>query len=112
MASLFDGLGLRKRFVILLGIFVAGFAIFGLWSFKTLSELQVNGSLFQRIVQNKDLVADILPPPAYIFESYLTVLQTRARRRARGWPKPGVRGGAQSAGAPVRAQCHPRCCGH
>ncbi|RFO95501.1 methyl-accepting chemotaxis protein [Rhodoferax lacus] len=75
MVSFFDGLGIRKRFVILLGIFVAGFATFGLWSFKTLNELQVNGPLFQRIVKNKDLVADILPPPAYIIESYVTVLQ-------------------------------------
>jgi methyl-accepting chemotaxis protein len=75
MASLFDGLGIRKRFVILLSIFVVGFSFFGLWSFKTLNELQVNGPMFQRIVKNKDLVADILPPPAYIIESYLTALQ-------------------------------------
>jgi methyl-accepting chemotaxis protein len=75
MANLFDSLAIRKRFVVLLGIFVAGFAFFGLWSFKTLNELEVNGPLFQRIMKNKDLVADILPPPAYIIESYLTVLQ-------------------------------------
>ena len=80
MASLFDRLGIRRRFVILLGIFVAGFAFFGFWSFRTLNELQVNGPLFQRIVKNKDLVADILPPPAYIIESYLTVLQISAAR--------------------------------
>jgi methyl-accepting chemotaxis protein len=75
MASFFDSLAIRKRFIILLGVFVAGFAFFGLWSFKTLNELQVNGPLFQQIAKNKDLVADILPPPAYIIESYLTTLQ-------------------------------------
>jgi methyl-accepting chemotaxis protein len=75
MGALFDNLGIRKRFAILLGIFTLGFAFFGLWSFKTLNELQVNGPLFQRIVQNKGLVADVLPPPAYIIESYLTALQ-------------------------------------
>ena len=75
MAFLFDQLGIRKRFAILLALFSLGFAFFGLWSFKTLTELQVNGPLFQRIVKNKDLVADILPPPAYIIESYLTALQ-------------------------------------
>jgi methyl-accepting chemotaxis protein len=80
MDSVFDRLGIRKRFVILLGIFVAGFAFFGFWSFKTLNELQVNGPLFQRIVKNKDLVADILPPPAYIIESYLTALQVGLAR--------------------------------
>ena len=75
MVSFFDRLALRRRFVILLGIFVLGFAVFGFWAFRTLNELQVNGPLFQRIAKNKDLVADILPPPAYIIESYLTALQ-------------------------------------
>ncbi len=27
---------------------------------------------YQRIVQNKDLLADVLPPPNYIVETYLT----------------------------------------
>lgn len=34
-------------------------------------ELQVGGSYYQRIVQVKDVIADVLPPPAYIVESYL-----------------------------------------
>jgi methyl-accepting chemotaxis protein len=38
-------------------------------------EVQVNGPLYQRIVEGKDIVADILPPPEYIIESYLVVLQ-------------------------------------
>ncbi|MBX9634828.1 MAG: HAMP domain-containing protein, partial [Magnetospirillum sp.] len=36
-----------------------------------LSELKVRGPLYDRIVLGKDLVADILPPPEYIIESYL-----------------------------------------
>ena len=83
MFAVFDNLGIRNRFAILLGIFLLGFALFGFWSFKTLNELQVNGPLFQRIVKNKDLVADILPPPAYIIESYLTVLQLSASSDAK-----------------------------
>ncbi|HIJ63003.1 MAG TPA: HAMP domain-containing protein [Rhodospirillaceae bacterium] len=34
--------------------------------------LKVNGPVYGRIVLAKDLVADILPPPEYILESYLT----------------------------------------
>jgi hypothetical protein len=64
-------LKIRTRFMLLLGLFVCGFALYGSWSFKTLNELKVNGPLYQRIVQNKDLIADILPPPEYIIESYL-----------------------------------------
>jgi methyl-accepting chemotaxis protein len=66
---------LSHRFALLLGIFVFGFAAYGYWSFHTLSKLKVNGPLYQNIVQNKDLVADVLPPPEYIIESYLVALQ-------------------------------------
>jgi len=38
-------------------------------------ELVINGSYYKKIVQQKDLIADVLPPPAYIIESYLTVLR-------------------------------------
>lgn len=63
------------RFVLLLGVFMMGFGIYGFWSFKTMNELKVNGPLYERIVQSKDLLADILPPPMYLLESYLVVLQ-------------------------------------
>lgn len=36
-----------------------------------IGELKVGGPLYQRIVLGKDLIADILPPPEYIVESYL-----------------------------------------
>jgi methyl-accepting chemotaxis protein len=68
-------LTIQTRFMALIGIFVLGSAIYGAWSFKTLSELKVNGPLYQRIVQSKDLIADILPPPEYIIESYLVAMQ-------------------------------------
>jgi len=66
---------LSHRFAILISVFALGFAIYGAWSFKTLNELKVNGPVYQRIVQGKDLIADILPPPEYIIESYLVSLQ-------------------------------------
>ena len=39
------------------------------------NNLKVNGPEYERIVQVKDLVADILPPPEYILESYLVTSQ-------------------------------------
>ncbi|MEV4782744.1 methyl-accepting chemotaxis protein [Burkholderia sp. LMU1-1-1.1] len=70
-----DQVNVRTRFLILIGCFVAGFGLYGAWSFKALNEIQVNGPIYQRIVQSKDLIADILPPPEYIIESYLVCLQ-------------------------------------
>jgi methyl-accepting chemotaxis protein len=66
---------LSHRFAVLMAVFAIGFASYGYWSFKTLDELKVNGPVYQRIVQGKDLIADILPPPEYIIESYLVSLQ-------------------------------------
>lgn len=43
------------------------------WS--AFAELKVNGPTYGRVVQAKDLVADILPPPEYILESYLEASQ-------------------------------------
>ncbi len=37
--------------------------------------IKVNGPVYLDIVRGKDLIADILPPPEYIIESYLVLLQ-------------------------------------
>jgi len=68
-------LKLVHRFVLLFLMIVLGFSVYGYWSFRVLGELKVNGPTYTRIVQGKDLIADILPPPEYIIESYLTSLQ-------------------------------------
>jgi methyl-accepting chemotaxis protein len=54
---------------------VTGLLVLSLASFTTLRQVKVNGPIYQEIVQGKDLVADILPPPEYVIESYLVVLQ-------------------------------------
>jgi methyl-accepting chemotaxis protein len=71
----FNDVKIRTRFLLLLGLFVIGFVSYGAWSIKTLNEVKVNGPLYDRIVQSKDLIADILPPPEYIIESYLVSLK-------------------------------------
>lgn len=38
-------------------------------------ELAVQGAHYQQIVNHKDLIADVLPPPEYLIESWLTVLE-------------------------------------
>lgn len=61
-------------------IFLATFFLFGfmlLLSFAayTSSKTSVNGPIYGQIIQGKDLIADILPPPEYIIESYLVTFQ-------------------------------------
>jgi len=47
--------------------------LFGVIAFSTLNKVKVNGPIYGELAQGKDLLADILPPPEYIIESYLTV---------------------------------------
>ena len=54
-------------------VLCVGFAISAGASWYALKELKVNGPLYQKVILGKDLVADILPPPAYIIEAYLEV---------------------------------------
>ncbi len=71
-------LRLSMRLILLLGVFAVGFVCFATVSFVVLKHVQVNGPIYSQIVQNKDLVADILPPPEYIIESYLVTLQMQS----------------------------------
>src|SRR3989338_512444 len=66
---------IKAKLVLLLGVSIGGFVLFALFSFSTLNGLKVNGKLYKRIVQGKDLIADVLPPPEYIIETYLISLQ-------------------------------------
>jgi methyl-accepting chemotaxis protein len=54
-------------------LLVAGVVALVAMSAFTIGELKVGGPIFDRISIGKDLVADILPPPEYIIESYLEV---------------------------------------
>jgi len=68
-------LTIKMRFTIIVSTLVIGFSLFGFATFKAMNTLNVNGPIYQRIVQGKDIIADVLPPPEYIIESYLVTLQ-------------------------------------
>jgi len=65
----------KSKLLVLIGVFVAGFILSSLFSFNMLNQVKVNGPIYQDIAQQKDLLADILPPPEYLIESYLVSLQ-------------------------------------
>lgn len=56
-------------------VFFAGIAICMAISVGVLAKVKVTGPVYGEIIEGKDLIADILPPPEYIIESYLVVLQ-------------------------------------
>ena len=50
------------------------FLLCALYSKITIDEIRIKGTMYNRIIDNKDLIADILPPPAYIIEAYLCAM--------------------------------------
>ncbi len=68
-------MGLKLKLAALANILgfliIVGFAATVLTSNSALRELKVGGPVYDRVVLGKDLVADILPPPAYVLEAYL-----------------------------------------
>ncbi len=59
----------------MIGTFAAGIGLCSLLAFQGVEKVKINGELYQRIITGKDLVADILPPPAYLLESWLLTLE-------------------------------------
>lgn len=59
----------------LLGVFAFGLIGYGAWSYNMLTLARIDGVYFKRIAQGNELIADVLPPPEYIIESYLVALQ-------------------------------------
>jgi methyl-accepting chemotaxis protein len=64
-----------KLYVMALSI-VMGFAGFSWVFYDTMTTIKIQGPIYKDIIDGKDLVADILPPPEYIIESYLLVLES------------------------------------
>ena len=69
----FSDLKVGGRLMILISAFLVWGVVGSLLAYKSLREVQINGPLYNRLVEGKDLVADILPPPKYILEANLVV---------------------------------------
>ncbi len=73
MLTYFRNLQIRTKLILMTGLFaVTTGGLLGM-AWIAFSTAKVNGPMYSEIVQGKDLVADILPPPEYIIETYLNV---------------------------------------
>jgi methyl-accepting chemotaxis protein len=68
-------LSVKAQFALLLAVVTSGFIAFGLGARWIQNDIKVGGEVYNEIIRGKDLVADILPPPNYIIESHLIVMQ-------------------------------------
>ncbi|MFS2003408.1 response regulator [Duganella sp. CT11-25] len=83
---LMQRLSIRGQFRLLLASIVIALLALSAWSYRTLTEVAVNGRLYEQIILGKNLEGDILPPPLYIVESYLLAHQVRALPDRERWP--------------------------
>ena len=73
--NLFKNLRIAQKLWLLVALSIISLLGFGIYSYGTMNEVKINGELYKQIVLGKDLIADILPPPEYLIESYLTTYQ-------------------------------------
>ena len=65
---------IRSKLSLLIGVFVAGFVAFIAVAFRSL-EPELERSDFKDVVVMKDVIADVLPPPIYVLEPYVVLLE-------------------------------------
>lgn len=66
---------IRNKLLALGILFLLAFGGFAAVAWNTLGIVKVNGPYYMNIVQSKDVIADVLPPPEYLIEAYLVTLQ-------------------------------------
>ncbi len=71
---------LKTQLFIMLGMMLIGFVIASIYGDNQYGKQMVGGETFNEIVSAKDLQADILPPPAYLLETWQLALELVAIR--------------------------------
>ena len=75
MNHFFNRMRIRFRLFLMVAFFLFSFIALGIYCYDLINTVRINGPIYKNIVQGKDLIADILPPPEYIIESFLLVLE-------------------------------------
>src|SRR4051812_16910382 len=68
-------LSIRTKLLSIMAVTVGGLAATSFFAYKMMQKIEIGGSIYVEVKKSNDLLADVLPPPEYILESYLKVLQ-------------------------------------
>lgn len=75
MIGIISNIRVRTKILTIILLFVLAMSIVALLAIRETNKIVVTGPIYSRIAMNKDLVADILPPPLFIIEAYATALR-------------------------------------
>lgn len=70
-----SNISMSSKVLLLASIFSLGMIVFAWTAFSTISIVRIDGPLYTKIIEDKNLKADILPPPAFIVEMQLLAYQ-------------------------------------
>lgn len=68
---MFGQFSFKTRFIVIGLLFLVGYVALIAVGAVTVERVRIGGSLYNDVVEQKDLIADILPPPKFIVEPYL-----------------------------------------
>ena len=68
-------MSIKTRFLLLGAIMVVGFVVAGITALSTVDVLRPSGAEMTAVSDDKDLIADGLPPPLFVVESYALAAQ-------------------------------------
>jgi methyl-accepting chemotaxis protein len=66
---------IKTKLLLSTALLVVAFVAFGVFAYQTLQEVEINGPLYARIAQSKDIIADVHPPPLRVLEPYMLVFE-------------------------------------
>ena len=68
---MFKNLKIGTKLLLRIGALVVGLLVFMGYAYWNRTQVQVDGPMYSEIVEGKDLLADLLPPPLYIVQAHL-----------------------------------------
>ncbi len=68
-------LSIRSKLALVVAVPVAAILAFAVVAYATFTAVRIGGDTYREIDESNDVVAEVLPPPLFIVESYLTVHQ-------------------------------------
>ena len=77
----------RKFTILIVSVFLGMTALFVISTY-TISKTAIGSATYKSIENSKNLLADILPPPLYVIETYLDALQVVGTSDAANLEKP------------------------
>src|ERR1700761_7629160 len=75
-------LSIRSKLIAMIGLSIVSLAGLGTFFVLAINEVKVSGPIYAAIAREMDLRSDILPPPEFIVETHLTVLQIEKALRS------------------------------